>query len=65
MFVCFFYVFRPFNCFQLSGKSDDEVEFGSLKYFLLCGLGGVISCGTTHTAIVPLDLVKCRIQVSI
>ncbi|EFO28242.2 phosphate carrier protein [Loa loa] len=46
------------------GKSDEEVEFGSLKYFLLCGVGGVISCGTTHTAIVPLDLIKCRIQVN-
>ncbi|CAG9541126.1 unnamed protein product [Cercopithifilaria johnstoni] len=46
------------------GKSDGEVEFGSIKYFLLCGLGGVISCGITHTAIVPLDLVKCRIQVN-
>ncbi|VDO53437.1 unnamed protein product [Brugia timori] len=48
----------------MAGKSDEEVEFGSLKYFLLCGVGGVISCGTTHTSIVPLDLVKCRIQVN-
>lgn len=40
------------------------MEFGSVKYFLLCGLGGILSCGSTHTAIVPLDLVKCRIQVS-
>uniref|UniRef100_A0A915PYH5 Phosphate carrier protein, mitochondrial n=1 Tax=Setaria digitata TaxID=48799 RepID=A0A915PYH5_9BILA len=46
------------------GKTSEEVEFGSLKYFALCGLGGVVSCGTTHTAIVPLDLVKCRIQVN-
>lgn len=29
----------------------------------MCGLGGIISCGTTHTMVVPLDLVKCRIQV--
>jgi len=38
-------------------------EFGSSKYYALCGFGGVLSCGVTHTAIVPLDLVKCRIQV--
>ena len=38
-------------------------EFGSNKYFALCGFGGILSCGTTHTAVVPLDLVKCRIQV--
>ncbi|MFH4973357.1 hypothetical protein AB6A40_000066 [Gnathostoma spinigerum] len=41
-----------------------EVRLGSAKYFALCGLGGVISCGITHTGIVPLDLVKCRIQVN-
>jgi len=44
--------------------ASDEVEFGSLKYYLLCGFGGILSCGITHTAIVPLDLVKCRIQVN-
>merc|ERR1712241_459701 len=38
-------------------------EFGDSKYYALCGLGGVLSCGVTHTAVVPLDLVKCRIQV--
>ncbi|XP_048353817.1 phosphate carrier protein, mitochondrial-like [Sphaerodactylus townsendi] len=38
-------------------------EFGSLKYLLLCSLGGVVSCGLTHTAVVPLDVVKCRMQV--
>lgn len=42
---------------------SDSCEFGSLQYFLLCGLGGVISCGSTHTMVVPLDLVKCRLQV--
>jgi solute carrier family 25 phosphate transporter 3 len=40
------------------------VEFGSGKYYALCAFGGVLSCGITHTAIVPLDLVKCRIQVN-
>lgn len=34
-----------------------------MHYFALCGLGGVISCGLTHTMVVPLDLVKCRLQV--
>ncbi|KAL0962713.1 hypothetical protein UPYG_G00344360 [Umbra pygmaea] len=41
----------------------DSCEFGSQKYLLLCGFGGILSCGTTHTALVPLDLVKCRMQV--
>nr|CAD7439080.1 unnamed protein product [Timema bartmani] len=43
---------------------EDSCEFGSQKYFLLCGLGGILSCGITHTLVVPLDLVKCRIQVN-
>ncbi|CAD5218146.1 unnamed protein product [Bursaphelenchus okinawaensis] len=43
---------------------SNTVEFGSGKYYALCGLGGVLSCGITHTAIVPLDMVKCRIQVN-
>lgn len=41
----------------------DACEFGSLQYFALCGVGGILSCGTTHTFVVPLDLVKCRLQV--
>lgn len=42
----------------------DSCEFGSNHYFLLCGLGGILSCGITHTMVTPLDLVKCRIQVN-
>ncbi|XP_037933068.1 phosphate carrier protein, mitochondrial [Teleopsis dalmanni] len=41
----------------------DSCEFGSAKYFMLCGIGGILSCGSTHTFVVPLDLVKCRLQV--
>merc|ERR1719305_591596 len=44
-------------------KDDYSCEFGSPKYYLLCGFGGMLSCGLTHTAVVPLDLIKCRIQV--
>ncbi|KAL3073285.1 hypothetical protein niasHS_014114 [Heterodera schachtii] len=46
-----------------NAKNGNEVEFGSMKFYGLCGLGGILSCGITHTAIVPLDLIKCRIQV--
>jgi len=40
-----------------------SIELYSGKYFLACGLGGIIACGPTHTAVTPLDLVKCRRQV--
>jgi len=38
-------------------------EFGSTEYYAKCMVGGALSCGLTHTAVVPLDLVKCRMQV--
>ncbi|XP_032674740.1 phosphate carrier protein, mitochondrial [Odontomachus brunneus] len=51
------------NIVAAAVEEGDSCEFGSNHYFLLCGLGGVLSCGITHTMITPLDLVKCRIQV--
>lgn len=33
------------------------------NYYLSCALGGALSCGLTHTAIVPIDIAKCRMQV--
>merc|ERR1711970_781009 len=38
-------------------------EVGTPKFCALCAVGGALSCGITHTAVVPLDLVKCRLQV--
>jgi len=46
-----------------AAPAGDSCEFGSPKYFALCGMGGIVSCGITHTMVVPLDLVKCRMQV--
>jgi len=43
--------------------SQYSCEVGSPKFYALCAFGGLLSCGLTHTAVVPLDLVKCRIQV--
>nr|BAX57184.1 phosphate carrier 2 [Plautia stali] len=45
-------------------QHGESCEYGSTKYFLLCSLGGVLSCGITHTMVVPLDLVKTRLQVN-
>jgi len=33
------------------------------NYYLKCMVGGVLSCGLTHTAVCPLDIVKCKMQV--
>ena len=57
--------FHSMDCDPLFPAADSEVscDFGSMKYYALCGFGGILSCGLTHTAIVPLDLVKYRLQV--
>ncbi|XP_037356632.1 phosphate carrier protein, mitochondrial-like [Talpa occidentalis] len=61
---------RPRSGAQLQGRAwaaasarARTYEYGSKRYLLMCGLGGMLSCGLTHTLIVPLDLVKCRQQV--
>jgi len=51
------------NPFNKPVVADGMVEFGSTEYYAKCAVGGAISCGLTHTMIVPLDLVKCRMQV--
>nr|CAB55764.1 putative mitochondrial phosphate carrier protein [Tuber magnatum] len=35
----------------------------SPKFYAACTMGGILACGLTHTAVTPLDLVKCRRQV--
>eukprot|EP00300_Choanocystis_sp_HF-7_P027088 c32150_g1_i1.p1 GENE.c32150_g1_i1~~c32150_g1_i1.p1 ORF type:complete len:369 (+),score=79.75 c32150_g1_i1:158-1108(+) len=33
-------------------------------YYMKCMVGGVLSCGVTHTLITPLDVTKCNMQVN-
>jgi len=35
----------------------------NLDFYGKCVIGGILSCGLTHTAVVPLDVVKCKMQV--
>jgi solute carrier family 25 phosphate transporter 3 len=53
---------RSMSAAAAVADSEYSCEFGSGKYFALCGFGGILSCGLTHTALTPLDLVKCRLQ---
>lgn len=52
-------VSRRVSAFAAAASADvhDAVYYGK------CMVGGLLSCGLTHTAIVPLDIVKCRMQV--
>jgi len=40
---------------------EDKHDF---KYYAKCMVGGIFACGLTHTAVTPLDLVKCRKQIN-
>lgn len=40
-----------------------KIEMFSPRYYAACAVGGSLCCGLTHTAITPLDLVKCNMQV--
>lgn len=40
-----------------------NIDLYSPKYYAACTVGGILACGITHTAVTPLDLVKCRRQV--
>jgi len=51
------------NLSAAAGAESYSCEFGSTTYYAYCGLGGLLSCGITHTMVTPLDLVKCRLQV--
>ena len=35
-------------------------EVHDMSYYSKCMIGGILSCGITHTVMCPLDIVKCR-----
>ena len=41
----------------------EKIEMYSPAFYAACTAGGIASCGLTHTAVTPLDLVKCNMQV--
>lgn len=40
------------------------IQLFTHEYYAACTLGGIVACGPTHSAVTPLDLVKCRRQVN-
>jgi solute carrier family 25 phosphate transporter 3 len=41
---------------------SQKIELYSPTYYYYCGIGGILSCGLTHGAMTPVDLVKCNAQ---
>ncbi|KAF9892902.1 hypothetical protein FE257_000494 [Aspergillus nanangensis] len=48
---------------QKAQAKAGKIEPWTPKYYAACTFGGMLACGLTHTAVTPLDLVKCRRQV--
>lgn len=44
---------------------NEKIEMYSPSFYAACTIGGILSCGLTHMAVTPLDLVKCNMQVSL
>ncbi|KAJ5769341.1 mitochondrial phosphate carrier protein [Penicillium odoratum] len=48
---------------QKAQNKAGKIELWTPKYYAACTFGGLLACGLTHTAVTPLDLIKCRRQV--
>ncbi|KAF7166533.1 hypothetical protein CNMCM5623_000158 [Aspergillus felis] len=48
---------------QKAQAKTGKIEPWTPKYYASCTFGGMLACGLTHTAVTPLDLIKCRRQV--
>jgi solute carrier family 25 phosphate transporter 3 len=47
----------------LTARLFDRWLVGSQEYYKACVVGGILACGLTHTAVTPLDVVKCNMQI--
>lgn len=55
-----YFLGQPVECAGPSGQGSAGGH--DLSYYSKCMLGGVLACGLTHTAVCPLDIVKCNMQ---
>lgn len=45
-----------------ASAAESKIQLYTPAYYQTCALGGVASCGLTHLAVTPLDVVKCNMQ---
>lgn len=38
--------------------AEGKIKLYSNEFYGVCAVGGVLSCGLTHTAVAPMDVVK-------
>ncbi|XP_024971180.1 mitochondrial phosphate carrier protein 3, mitochondrial-like [Cynara cardunculus var. scolymus] len=52
------------SSFPESPSEVGKMQVFSPAYYAACSVGGIFSCGLTHMAVTPLDLVKCNMQIN-
>jgi hypothetical protein len=52
----------PGKVIAAAPSEPGKIVMYSPEYYYTCAIGGVASCGLTHTAVTPLDVVKCNMQ---
>lgn len=49
----------------VGGKEEAGLRLFSPGYYAVCAVGGMLSAGTTHLAVTPLDVIKVNMQVDL
>jgi solute carrier family 25 phosphate transporter 3 len=44
-------------------EPSKKIVLYSKEFYTACTIGGMLSCGLTHTGVTPMDVVKCNMQV--
>ncbi|KAI4366763.1 hypothetical protein MLD38_022596 [Melastoma candidum] len=62
----FLYSYRPppSSFVAPSPREGRNIVMYSPAFYAACTAGGIFSCGLTHMAVTPLDLVKCNMQIN-
>ncbi|CAO2838499.1 unnamed protein product [Amaranthus hypochondriacus] len=47
----------------MAASPSEKIKMYSPTFYAACTAGGMLSCGVTHTAVTPLDVVKCNMQI--
>ncbi len=53
---------RSFAASAPAESSAGGIAMYSPAFYAACTVGGIASCGLTHTLVTPLDIVKCNMQ---
>ena len=47
----------------IPSASEQKIAMYSPQFYQACTIGGILSCGLTHTMVTPMDVVKCNMQI--